>query len=53
LQSTHFRFADDCFSAVLKGYAKILGENFADEVVAKTREIEKRGRYVAERKQDI
>jgi len=52
LQSTHFRFADDCFSAVLKGYAAILGENIAGKVVVKTREIEKRGRYVAERKQD-
>lgn len=53
LQSTHFRFVEDCFNSVLKGYAKILGADFANEVIVKTREIERRGRYVAERKQDV
>lgn len=52
LQSTHFNFAETCFSAVLKGYAEILGAGVAGEVLEKTRDIEKRGRYVAERRQD-
>jgi TP53 regulating kinase and related kinases len=52
LQSTHFQVADECFSAILKGYAKVVGADVAQNVLDKTREIEKRGRYVAERKQD-
>jgi TP53 regulating kinase-like protein len=53
LQSTHFQFADSCFTAVMKGYSNVLGLTVAENVLAKTREIEKRGRYVAERKQDM
>jgi len=52
LQSSHFQIADFCFSAVLKGYADFAGSEVAKDVLEKTREIEKRGRYVAERKQD-
>ena len=52
LQSTHFRFADSCFNAVMDGYAKVFGEEGTERVLAKIREIERRGRYVAERKQD-
>lgn len=51
LQSTHFQYAEDCFAAVLKGYRNVVGVTVAEQVLAKTREIEKRGRYVAERKQ--
>lgn len=50
LQSTHFRFADLCFSAVVDGYSTILGRRTAKSVLDKVREIEKRGRYVADRK---
>jgi len=53
LQSTHFQFAEACFAAVMNGYANVLGVAVAENVLAKTREIEKRGRYVAERKQDV
>jgi TP53 regulating kinase-like protein len=53
LQSTHFQFAEECFAAVAKGYATVLGAGEAKDVLAKVREIERRGRYVAERKQDI
>ena len=49
LQSTHFRHANECFTAVLKGYSEILGTKIESEVCEKIREIEKRGRYVAER----
>jgi TP53 regulating kinase-like protein len=50
LQSTHFQFARDCFESVVKGYADVLGVEAAKNVLDKIREIEKRGRYVAERK---
>ena len=53
LQSTHFQFAEECFDAMIKGYATILGEAEAKDVLAKVREIEKRGRYIDERKQDV
>jgi TP53 regulating kinase-like protein len=53
LQSTHYQFAEECFEAVTKGYALVLGEVEAKDVLAKVREIERRGRYVAERKQDV
>jgi len=52
LQSTHYRFAEECFEAVTKGYSAVLGEDEAKDVLAKVKEIERRGRYVAERKQD-
>ena len=53
LQSTHYQFAEECFDAVTKGYTTVLGEGEAKDVLAKVREIERRGRYVAERKQDF
>ncbi len=46
LQSTHFRYARECFESVLEGYASMLGSESAREVLAKVREIERRGRYV-------
>ncbi|MBS7643378.1 Kae1-associated serine/threonine protein kinase [Candidatus Bathyarchaeota archaeon] len=49
LQSTHYRLARECFPAILNGYSMILGENTAEEVWKRVREIEKRGRYVTER----
>ena len=50
LQSTHFRFTDECFDAVTKGYREVLGAETAKNVLDKIKEIERRGRYVAERK---
>jgi TP53 regulating kinase-like protein len=50
LQSTHYRFAEECFKHVLKGYSAVLGEEDAEKVFEKIREIEQRGRYVDERK---
>ena len=49
LQSTHFAHADECFAAVLRGYANVMGAKAEVAVCEKIREIEKRGRYVAER----
>jgi TP53 regulating kinase-like protein len=53
LQSTHYQFAEDCFQAVIKGYTTAVGEEEAKDVLAKIREIERRGRYVDERRQDL
>jgi TP53 regulating kinase-like protein len=50
LQSTHFSFADKCFKAIIEGYSRIVGANAAKNVLDKVREIERRGRYVAERR---
>ena len=52
LQSTHYRFAEECFKAVVKGYSSVLGENEAKDVLNKIRDLERRGRYVEERRQE-
>ncbi len=52
LQSTHYQFADECFHAVLKGYMAVLGASATERILEKVKEIEKRGRYIADRKQD-
>ncbi len=49
-QSTHFRFAKDCFRAVLEGYSLVVGSDEAKRVLIKIREIEQRGRYISERR---
>jgi TP53 regulating kinase-like protein len=51
LQSTHFQHWDECFQNVQSGYTSILGAVLAEKVYEKIREIERRGRYVEERKQ--
>jgi TP53 regulating kinase-like protein len=51
LQSTHFQNWEECFQNVLCGYASILGVEMAEKVYEKIRDIERRGRYVEERKQ--
>jgi TP53 regulating kinase-like protein len=50
LQSTHFRFTEECFDAVIMGYSKVLGVKNTKNILDKVKEIERRGRYVAERK---
>jgi len=52
LQSTHYEVADECFGNIINGYSLVLGKDGAKSVLEKISEIEKRGRYVAERKQD-
>jgi len=51
LQSTHFTFWEECFQNVMCGYTSVLGVNAAGKVYEKISEIERRGRYVEERKQ--
>jgi TP53 regulating kinase-like protein len=48
-QSTHFRYAGECFDAVVEGYARVVGGSVAGEVLEKIGEIERRGRYVSGR----
>lgn len=50
LQSTHFRFAEECFDAVVNGYSRVVGDRVAKSVLDKIGDIKRRGRYVAERK---
>ncbi len=50
LQSTHFRHAKECFNAVMEGYAGAVGDAEAKSVLEKIGQIERRGRYVSERK---
>ncbi|MEM3700612.1 MAG: Kae1-associated kinase Bud32 [Candidatus Bathyarchaeia archaeon] len=52
LQSTHFRFTEECFNAIIHGYTKIVGSETAKNILEKIKEIERRGRYVAERKRE-
>jgi TP53 regulating kinase and related kinases len=51
LQSTHYQFWEECLKNVLCGYTSVLGIEAAEKVYEKIREIEKRGRYVEERRQ--
>ncbi len=51
LQSTHYQCWEECFQAVLCGYTSVLGVGATEKVYEKIREIERRGRYVEERKQ--
>lgn len=50
LQSTHFRYANECFDAVMRGYSSVFDAGTVNDVLEKIREIEKRGRYMAGRK---
>lgn len=50
-QSTHFKYARDCFAAVVEGYSQIIGDSETREVLDKISEIERRGRYVSDRAQ--
>jgi TP53 regulating kinase and related kinases len=52
LQSTHFQNAEECFTAVLQGYTNVVGSEATTTVLDKVKEIEKRGRYIAERQQE-
>ena len=51
LQSTHYQFWEECFKGVLCGYSSVLGSEATEKIYEKIKEIERRGRYVEERKQ--
>ncbi|WP_048148903.1 Kae1-associated kinase Bud32 [Palaeococcus ferrophilus] len=45
MESTHYRWFEKGFEAVLEGYAEVLGEDARREIEEKLEEIESRGRY--------
>lgn len=49
LNSTHYLHGDKCFEHVIQGYKELAGAKRTHEVVEKVREVERRGRYYAER----
>ena len=49
LNSTHYKYVDQCFGAVIEGYRAEVGDEKTESVLKKVREIEKRGRYFPER----
>jgi TP53 regulating kinase-like protein len=49
LQSTHHKYAKECFNAVTEGYAETAGKEATAKVLGKIQEIERRGRYIEER----
>jgi TP53 regulating kinase and related kinases len=49
LQSTHYKYAKQCFEEVTKGYAETAGKENTAKVLGKIQEIERRGRYIEER----
>ncbi|AIF68990.1 O-sialoglycoprotein endopeptidase [Palaeococcus pacificus DY20341] len=50
MESTHYKWFDKGFEAVLQGYAEVRGGEKMEKVKEKIAEIESRGRYVRERK---
>ena len=50
LQSTHYDFADECFESAIEGYSTAMNTEASKNVFRKISEIEKRGRYIVERK---
>jgi TP53 regulating kinase-like protein len=48
-QSTHYKYAKECFEAAMEGYAEVMGDSVTKDVLEKIWEIEKRGRYVSGR----
>ena len=51
LQSTHYQRWEECFKEVFSGYQRMVDADRAEKVYEKILEIERRGRYVEERKQ--
>ena len=49
LNSTHFKHAKESYNSVMEGYSKIVTKNELKKVTKKIEEIEKRGRYIANR----
>ncbi|MEM2702700.1 MAG: KEOPS complex kinase/ATPase Bud32 [Candidatus Bathyarchaeia archaeon] len=49
LASTHYKYSDECFSAIIEGYEEVMGGETTRDVLNRIKEIEKRGRYITER----
>ena len=53
LESTHYQFAESCCRSVIDGYGSLLSSKELKSILEKIREIERRGRYVAERRPQV
>jgi len=49
LDSTHYAYAEPCFRSILVGYETAVGAREAQQALLRAKEIERRGRYFAER----
>jgi TP53 regulating kinase-like protein len=49
LQSTHYQFTEECFNSIIKGYSEVFSVDDVKKILTKIREIERRGRYIANR----
>ena len=49
LKSTHYKHASQCYKTVMEGYTETVGPEETKLINKKIKEIEKRGRYVADR----
>ncbi|MEM2455119.1 MAG: KEOPS complex kinase/ATPase Bud32 [Candidatus Bathyarchaeia archaeon] len=49
LASAHYRYVDECFNAIIRGYEEEMGPDLTKDVLNRVAEIEKRGRYIAGR----
>lgn len=49
LASTHYKYVNECFNAIIRGYWEEMGPEATRDVLNRVVEIEKRGRYIAER----
>jgi len=53
LESTHYQFAESCYKSVIDGYGSLLSSKELQSILEKIKEIERRGRYVAERRPQV
>jgi TP53 regulating kinase-like protein len=53
LESTHYQFAESCYKSVIDGYGGLLSSKELQNILEKIKEIERRGRYVAERRPQV
>jgi TP53 regulating kinase-like protein len=53
LESTHYQFAESCYKSVIDGYGSLLSSKELQNILGKIKEIERRGRYVAERRPQV
>jgi TP53 regulating kinase-like protein len=52
-ESTHYQFAESCYKSVIDGYGSLLSSKELQNILEKIKEIERRGRYVAERRPQV
>ena len=53
LESTHYQFAESCYKSVIEGYSSLLSSKELQNILEKIKEIERRGRYVSERRPQV